>query len=314
MKEKKVLIIGTRKSDLALWQANYVKKEIEKKNKNIIVQLKHIITRGDKVLDVALSKMGGKGLFTKELELALLNGEIDIAVNSLKDMQTTLPSGLKLAAVTMRHQVEDVLIGRKKGITIDTLPDNAVVATGSLRRKSLLLHLRPDIKVVELRGNVPSRIKKFRDSDWDAIILAKAGIDRLKLGKYISSVIPKDLIMPAVGQGALGIETASKNTFALEIAASINHENTYCSVLAERAFLKSLQGGCQAPVGAFAEVRANGLYLDGVVGSLDGTVTFRKKIKGKKSEADGLGKQLARELKKAGASKILKEIYSQQRK
>ena len=313
LRAKKLLIIGTRKSDLAIWQANYVKREIEKKNKNVGIKLKYIVTEGDKIKDKALSKIGGKGLFTKELEVALLNGEIDMAVNSLKDMLTTLPRGLRLSAVTARHHAEDVLIAGKKGMTIEKLPYNAVVATGSLRRKSFLLHLRPDIKVVELRGNVTSRIKKFETSDWDAIILARAGVERLKLGKYISSVIPKDLMMPAVGQGALAIETASKNKFAGEIVRSINHENTYCSILAERAFLKTLEGGCQAPIGAFAEVGSNGLYLDGVVGSLDGRITFRKRIKGKKSEAEKLGKQLALDLKKAGADELLNQIYSQKR-
>jgi hydroxymethylbilane synthase len=199
-------------------------------------------------------------------------------------------------------------------MTISNLPANAVVATGSLRRKCLLLHLRPDITVKELRGNVPTRIEKFEQSDWDAIILARAGIERLKLNKYISSIIPMEEILPAVGQGALGIEIAAKNKFAEKVVKSINHENTYCSAIAERAFLKSLEGGCQAPIGAYAEVGSNGLYLEGVVGSIDGTITFRKKIKGKKSEAEILGKQLASELKKAGAERILKEIYSNHRK
>jgi len=314
LKEKRVLIIGTRKSDLAIWQANYVKKEIEKKNKNITVELKYIVTKGDKIVDVALSKIGDKGLFTKELEVALLKSEIDIAVNSLKDMETTIPNGLKLAAVTARHDAEDVLIGRKKGMTIKKLPDNAIVATGSLRRKSLLLHLRPDIKIKEIRGNVPTRIKKFEASNWDAIILARAGVERLRLKKHISSVIPFEEILPAPGQGALGIEIASKNKFAENIVKNLNDENSHCSVLAERAFLKALEGGCQVPIGAYAYVGANGLYLEGVVGSIDGSITFRKKIKGKKAEAGRLGRQLAVDLKKAGAKNILNEIYSEQRK
>lgn len=314
MREKRVLIIGTRKSDLAIWQANYVKKEIEKKNKNITVELKYIITKGDKIVDVALSKIGDKGLFTKELETALLNGEIDIAVNSLKDMQTTIPKGLKLAAVTGRHNAEDVLIGRKKGMTIKKLPDNAIVATGSLRRKSLLLHMRSDIRIKELRGNVPTRIKKFEASNWDAIILARAGVERLGLKKHISSIIPLEEILPAAGQGALGIEIASKNRFAETIVKSINHDNTYRSVLAERAFLKALEGGCQVPIGAYAYVGVNGLYLEGVVGSIDGSITFRKRIKGRKVDAEKLGRQLAGDLKRAGAKKILNEIYSEQRK
>ncbi len=273
---KTKLIIGSRGSELALWQSNFVKKEIEKKNKNVEVEIKIIKTTGDKILDVALSKIGDKGLFTKELENALLNNSIDIAVHSLKDLQTEIHKGLKLSAVTKRHPVEDVLIARKKGITIDKLPENAVVATGSLRRKSQLLHIRPDIKIEELRGNVPSRIKKFLDADWDAIILARAGVERLGLQQYISSFIPVTQILPAVGQGALGIEIRSNDKTVHEIIQSIHHEETYSAVKAEREFLKVLEGGCQVPIGAFAQVKSTGLYLDGLVGAIDGSVTFRK--------------------------------------
>ncbi len=205
MKQK--VIIGSRGSELALWQANFVKRELEKKNKSISVEIKIIKTKGDKILDVALSKIGDKSLFTKELEIELLNKKIDLAVHSLKDLQTEIPKGLKLAAVTKRHNVHDVLIARKKGTTILNLPDGATVATGSLRRiikkKCQLLHIRPDLNLVELRGNVPSRIKKFLESDWDAIILARAGVERLKLNKHISSIIKTDVMLPAVGQGAL---------------------------------------------------------------------------------------------------------------
>ena len=310
---KTKITIGSRGSELALWQANFIKKELEKKNKSVSVEIKIIKTKGDKILDVALSKIGDKGLFTKELEIELLNKNIDIAVHSLKDLQTLIPDGLKLAAVTKRHDVEDVLIARKKGTTIDTLKENAVVATGSLRRRSQLLHLRPDIKVVELRGNVPSRINKFLESDWDAIILARAGVERLNLKKYISSYIPTEQILPAVGQGALGIEILAENKFVDEVLKSVHDENTYCAVLAERALLKALEGGCQVPIGAFAEVRTNGLYLDGIVGSVDGTLTFRKKIRGSKANAEKLGKTLAKDLLKAGAKEVLKEIYNNER-
>lgn len=309
--EKQTLIIGTRQSDLALWQANFVKRELEKNNKNLKVELKLVKTKGDKILDVALSKIGDKGLFTKELEVALLNDEIDIAVHSLKDLQTDIPKGLKLAAVTKRHDVEDVLIAGKKGVTIDKLPEGGTVATGSLRRRCQLKHLRPDINVVELRGNVPTRIKKFEHSKWDAIILARAGVERLKKKKYISSIIPKEVMLPAVGQGALGIEIKSTNKLAEEAVKSIHDENTYCAVLAERALLKSLEGGCQVPIGAFAEVRSNGLYLEGLVGAVDGSITFRKQVRGKKADAVKIGKALAKDLKKAGAKKVLDEIYKE---
>lgn len=307
MKQK--IIIGSRGSDLALWQANFVKKELEKKNKNVSVEIKIIKTKGDKILDVALSKIGDRSLFTKELETELLNKKIDLAVHSLKDLQTEIPKGLKLAAVTKRHNVQDVLISRKKGTTIFNLPENATVATGSLRRRCQLLHLRPDLNIVELRGNVPSRIKKFLESDWDAIILARAGVERLKLNKHISSIIKTDVMLPAVGQGALGIETRADNKIVNEIVKSIHHESTHKAVLAERALLKTLEGGCQVPIGAFAEVKQNGLHIDALVGSLDGSITYRKKIRGSKNNPEKAGRKLANDLLNAGAKTILKEIY-----
>ena len=307
MKQK--IIIGSRGSELALWQANFVKKELEKKNKNVAVEIKIIKTKGDKILDVALSKIGDKSLFTKELEIELINKNIDLAVHSLKDLQTEIPKGLKLAAVTKRHNVQDVLIARKKGTTILNLPDGATIATGSLRRKCQILHLRPDLNIVDLRGNVPSRIKKFIESDWDAIILARAGVERLKLNKYISSIIKTDIILPAVGQGALGIETRADNKIVNDIVKSIHHEDTYKAVLAERVLLKALEGGCQVPIGAFADIKQNGLFIDALVGSLDGSLTFRKKIRGSKYNPEKLGRELAKDLLKAGAKIILDEIY-----
>lgn len=307
--KKNKLIIGSRGSDLALWQSNFIKREIEKKHKNIQVEITLIKTKGDKILDVALSKIGDKGLFTKELEVHLLHKRIDIAVHSLKDLQTEIPDGLKLAAVTKRHGVEDVLIARKKNTTIFDLPEGGTVATGSLRRRSQLKHLRPDLKIVELRGNVPTRIEKFLNSDWDGIILARAGVERLKLFKYISSIIPTEIMLPAVGQGALGIEINSDNKFADEIVQSVHHLKTAQAVFAERALLKHLEGGCQVPIGALGEVKSNGLYLDALVGSVDGTLTFRQKLRGKKDEPVKLGKKLANNLLKAGAGEILNEIY-----
>ena len=307
MKQK--IIIGSRGSELALWQANFVKKEVEKKNKNISVEIKIIKTTGDKILDVALSKIGDRSLFTKELEVELLNKNIDLAVHSLKDLQTEIPKGLKLSAVTKRHNVQDVLIARKKGTTIFNLPEGATVATGSLRRKCQLLHIRPDLKIAELRGNVPTRIKRFLESDWDAIILARAGVERLKLNKYISSIIKTDIMLPAVGQGALGIETRANNKIVNEIIKSIHHENTYKAVLAERALLKTLEGGCQVPIGAFAEAKQNGLFLNAMVGSLDGSLTFSKKMRGSKNNPEKLGNDLARDLLNAGARTILNQIY-----
>ena len=310
---KQKIIIGSRGSELALWQANFIKREIEKAHKNVRVEINIIKTKGDKILDVALSKIGDKSLFTKELEVELIAKRIDLAVHSLKDLQTQIPAGLKLAAVTKRHEVEDVLIARKKRMSIQTLPANAVVATGSLRRRSQLLHLRPDITIFDLRGNVPSRIQKFLKSDWDAIILARAGVERLKLKKYISSYIPTEEILPAVGQGALGIEIHKDNKVVEDILQSLHHDATYRAVLAERALLRTLEGGCQVPIGAFAEVKSSGLYLDAVVGSLDGSVTYRKKIRGSKNDPETLGKILAKDLLKAGAKQILTEVYQSSR-
>ena len=304
------LIIGSRSSDLALWQAHYVKDAIERKNRGIAVEIKRIQTKGDKIIDVALSKIGDKGLFTKEIENELLSGSIDIAVHSLKDLETKIPEGLKLSVVTKRHNVEDVLIARGRGVTIDSLRENAVIATGSLRRRSQLQHLRPDIKVMDLRGNVPTRINRFVTSDWDAIILACAGVERLKLEKHISSYIPVTRMLPAVGQGALGIEIKENNQFANDIIQPLHHEDTYISVTAERSLLAALQGGCQVPIGAYAQVESDKLSLAAMVGTLDGRKIIRRTINGSKKEPEQTGKKLAQELNDAGAGEILKAIYN----
>ncbi len=304
------LIIGSRSSDLALWQAHYVKDAIERKNRGIAVEIKRIQTKGDKIIDVALSKIGDKGLFTKEIENELLSGSIDIAVHSLKDLETKIPEGLKLSVVTKRHNVEDVLIARDHGITIDSLRENAVIATGSLRRRSQLQHLRPDIKVIDLRGNVPTRINRFVTSDWDGIILACAGVERLKLEKHISSYIPVTRMLPAVGQGALGIEIKENNQFANDIIQPLHHEDTYISVTAERSLLAALQGGCQVPIGAYAQVESDNLSLAAMVGTLDGRKIIRRTISGSKKEPEQTGKKLAQELNDAGAGEILKAIYN----
>lgn len=313
MAKKEKLIIGSRGSKLALWQSNFIKNEIEKKNKKITVEVKLIKTKGDKILDVALSKIGDKALFTKELEVALLDGKIDLAVHSLKDLPTLVPDGLEIAAITKRHPAGDVLIARKKGTTIDNLREGAVVGTGSLRRSSQLRHLRPDIITVDLRGNVPTRIEKFLKSEWDAIILARAGVERLKLNKYISSFIDVNVMLPAVGQGALGLETRKNDERVKSIISAINHEETNLAAQAERAFLKTLEGGCQVPIGAYAQVKSNGLYLEGWVGSLDGSIAFRAKIRGSKNEPEEIGKHLAIAIKKAGAGKVLAEIFADNR-
>lgn len=311
MSEKTKIIIGSRGSALALWQSNFVKKEIENANPDVEIEIQLIKTTGDNVLDVPLAKIGDKGLFTKELEIELLAGNIDIAVHSLKDLPTDLPKGLKLAAVTKRHNCEDVLITKNAGTTIEALPQGATVGTGSLRRKCQLKSIRPDLNVVDLRGNVPTRIKKFLQSDWGAIILARAGVERLNMEKYISSVISVDQILPAVGQGALGIEIKKTNKAVEKILKSIHDDETFAAVTAERAFLKALEGGCQVPIGAYAQVRPTGLFIEGLVGSIKGDKIYRSKMRGSKKEAEKLGKNLAEELLNAGAKEILSEIYNQ---
>ena len=306
---KKKFIIGSRGSELALWQANFIKSELEKNRIDILVEIEVIKTTGAKIADVAISKIGDKSLFTKELEHELLNNNIDIAVHSLKDLQTQLPKGLKLGAITKRHFVEDVLIAKEKDVTLKTIRKNAVVATGSLRRRSQLLNLRPDINVVELRGNVPTRIEKFSKSEWDAIILARAGVERLGLEKNISSFIGKDEILPAVGQGALGIEIRESDKDARKILEPIHDQETYYAVLAERALLRTLEGGCQVPIGTYSEIKGNELFLKAYVGSVGGEIAFRDNISGDKKEAEKLGKELANKLLNAGAKEILEEIF-----
>jgi hydroxymethylbilane synthase len=311
--KKTIIVIGSRGSELALWQSQFVKRELEKINKHISVEIRIIKTKGDKILNVALSKIGDKSLFTKELEIELLNKSIDIAIHSLKDLQTKIPAGLLLGAVSKRHAVEDVLIARKKGTTIFDIRENAVIATGSLRRMSQILHIRPDIKIEDIRGNVPSRIEKFLKSDWDGIILARAGVERLKLNKFISSVIEKEDIVPAVSQGALGIEVHEDNKLVMEILNSIHDDDTYSAVSAERELLRTLEGGCQVPIGAYAEIKPNGLYLDAYVGTIDGSLAFRSKLKGSKFYPEKLGNKLAKDLLKAGAKEILDDIYHNMR-
>jgi len=308
LKKDNVLVLGSRTSDLALWQTHFVRNEIEKFNKDVEVVIKPITTKGDKIIDIPLSDIGDKGLFTKELELELLNGNIDLAVHSLKDLETVIPEGLKLGAVTKRHNAQDVLIARKPGTTIDTLPSGATVATGSLRRGSQLKNIRPDINVIDLRGNVPTRIQKFLDSDWDAIILARAGVERLKLEKHISSIIDIKQMLPAVGQGALGIEIRKGDRFVENIVTSLHDNDTFLAITAERSLLSALEGGCQVPIGAYAEIQTNTLHLSAMVASLDGKTAYRMNLKGRINDPEELGRTLANNLLEAGARKILDGI------
>ena len=305
MLERK-FVIGSRGSELALWQTNFVKTKLEEFSPALNLEIRIIKTTGDKMLDVALAKIGDKGLFTRQIETALLSREIDLAVHSLKDLQTVQPKNLIIGAVSERELPNDVLIS-KYYAQIDELPKNAKVATGSLRRKSQLLNYRPDLQIFEIRGNVPTRLKKFEESDLDAMILAFAGIHRLKLDAHIKQIIPFDIMLPAVGQGAMAIEIRSDDDETKSLVQKLNDEATEVCTTAERSFLRQLEGGCQVPIGANARLENDKLCLEGMVGNLNGSVNLREKISGEKSEAADLGKRLAEILIGKGANKLLEE-------
>jgi hydroxymethylbilane synthase len=304
---KSKYIIGSRGSELALWQSNWAKSELEKIYPGIYVEVKIIKTTGDKILDVPLSNIGDKGLFTKEIENSLINKEIDIAVHSLKDLPTALPEGLTVGAVSERIEQRDVLIS-KICSRIDDLPIESKVATGSLRRKSQLLNFRPDLNIVDLRGNVTTRIKKFEESDWAAIILAFAGVKRLGLDKYIKEIIPVEVILPAVSQGVMALEIRDGDKEVFEIVRAINNNRSELEIRAERSFLKTLQGGCQVPIGVYSRIEDGTFTLEGMVGSVDGKVVIRDKITGSTVNSEKLGEELAGALIQQGAAKILELI------
>ncbi len=308
MMKGKRIIIGTRSSELALWQAEYIKKLLSKQFPQLTVDLKLVKTKGDTILDVALDKIEGKGLFTKELENELLEGSIDMAVHSLKDLQVDIPEGLTLASVTKRHSVEDVIISKEKNMSIRKLRKKAVIATGSLRRRAQVKYFRKDITIEDLRGNINTRIMKFIESDWDAIILAKAGLERLGMEEHISGVLEIKEMLPAVGQGALGVEIKTDNDFIKEILQKITHHETSLETSAERAFLKRLGGGCKTPIAAYAKIKGNNILIDGMVATVDGKNYFRSTISGMKSEPEAVGKKLAESILKMGANKIIKDI------
>ena len=298
------LIIGSRGSELALWQTHFVKGKLEEFFPEIKLEVKIIKTTGDKMLDVALAKIGDKGLFTRQIETALLDREIDLAVHSLKDLQTVQPAALTIGAVMARELPNDCLISTKYR-SIDDLPKNAKVATGSLRRKSQLLHYRSDLEIFEIRGNVPTRIKKFEESDLDAMILAFAGVHRLNLDSYIKQIIPSEIMLPAVGQGTMAIEIRSDDAEIRRLLQKLNDENTNFCVAAERNFLRTLEGGCQVPIGANARLENDKIYLEGMAGNLDGSINLRDSISGDKKDAADLGKRLAESLIEKGANKLL---------
>ena len=304
---KPKIIIGTRGSKLALWQAEYIAECLRTMNPGVVVELKHIVTTGDKILDVPLAQIGGKGLFTKELEVAMLSGEIDLAVHSLKDMPTELPAGLTLAATTTRMDPHDAFVSQKYGSLAD-LPQGAVVGTSSLRRKAQLLRLRPDLNIVSLRGNLDTRLRKLDEGQFDAIVLAAAGLRRLGWGERITALLSPEECLPAVGQGVLAIETRSADAEILAAVARLDDTEARVCVTAERKFLSVVQGGCQVPVGVFGRMAGSQLVLTARILSLDGVRCVEGKVAGTPAEAESLGDTLAGRLLAAGGKEILAEL------
>lgn len=306
MREK--IIIGTRSSKLALWQADYIMERLQQQYPELVIEKRLMTTKGDKILDAPLAKIGGKGLFTKELETAMLDGEIDIAVHSLKDMPVVVPEGLVITAITKREDPGDALVSLKYNSFKD-LPKGAKIGTSSLRRKAQLLNVRPDFNVQDLRGNVNTRLQKLKDENFDAIILAVAGLKRLGFADKISEKIPQEVCLPAVGQGALAIETRSDDSELREMLNFLDDKETRACTLAERAFLSTVEGGCQVPVGVYAIVTEQGkVKVEAVIASLDGSRLYRDCMEGTISEGESLGHNLANKLLNMGGREILKEI------
>ncbi|MDD3325289.1 MAG: hydroxymethylbilane synthase [Sulfurospirillaceae bacterium] len=301
----KKLIIATRGSKLALWQSEHVKAELEKAHPGLEVELKVMMTKGDKILDTPLAKIGGKGLFTKELEEAMLRGEAHIAVHSLKDVPMEFPKGLKLAVITEREDVRDAMLSEKYA-SIESLPINAVVGTTSLRRRMQLLKVRPDFQIKNLRGNVNTRIRKLKEGEFDAIILASAGINRLGLSGEVKYFTPisKTLMIPASGQAALGIEIVDTPEVE-KIVSVLNSENAIVETMAERDFVTVLEGGCQVPIGVNAEVNGDDLSIKCILGLPDGSEMLTEELKGKRSDYRTIGKELAALVIKKGAKDLL---------
>ena len=303
-----ILRIGTRASKLALKQSEWVKGKIEARYPDIDVDLIRIKTKGDKILDSPLSKIGGKGLFVKEIEAALLEESLDLAFHSMKDMPAELPDRLMLSTFPKREDPADVLISFG-GQTLDQLPHQAKVGTSSLRRGAQLLHVRPDIELVPLRGNVDTRLGKLESGDLHAIILAAAGLKRLGLSNRITQTLPFDQVLPAVGQGALGIETRRDDEQTVNLLHFLDHKATRIAITTERAFLKELEGGCQVPIAGLAQLNDDKLSFQGMVAELDGSRILREAIIGTKDQAEEIGIALATRLLDSGADRILEEIY-----
>ena len=318
MEKRNKIIIATRGSKLALWQAEWIKSQIKNIYPDMEVELNKIKTTGDKILDVPLAQVGGKGLFVKEIEEAMLRGEADLAVHSMKDVPTDLPDGLHLSAICKREDPRDAFITAvssqrsavsKKINSISDLPEGAHVGTSSLRRMCQLLNKRPDINITQLRGNVDTRLRKLDEGEFDAIILATAGVKRLGYEARITEKISTEISLPAIGQGAVGIECRTDDEFMNALLAKLNHEETWICVSAERAFLKKLEGGCQVPIAAHAQLSDEQLIIEGLVGSLDGKTLIKSSMEGKPEDAEALGTALAEKLLSQGAGEILAEVY-----
>jgi len=300
--------IGTRGSQLALYQANWVREKLLQTHPHLKVTLIKIKTTGDKIQDAPLAKIGGKGLFVKEIEEALKDERIDLAVHSIKDVPTDFPEGLHLSAITKREDPQDVLIS-KGGTRLKDLPRGAKIGTSSLRRQAQLLHFRGDFQMIPLRGNLDTRMKKLDSQNLDGIVLALAGVRRLGLESRVSEIIPMEICLPAIGQGALGIETRKRDQGVEEHIQFLNDPISSVAVAAERAFLKRLEGGCQVPIAAFGRIAGSALQIDGLVGTIDGKRLVRHRVEGRIEEAESLGTMLAEILLSKGAREILDEVY-----
>lgn len=301
----KTIRIGTRDSQLAMWQANWVKDHLSQFYPDIQFELVPMKTKGDKILDVPLSKIGDKGLFTKELEQGLLNDELDIAVHSLKDMPTRLPEGLTISTFCEREEPRDAFLS-KNGILLEELPSGALIGTSSLRRKAQLKHYRPDLNFMDLRGNLQTRWRKLQESEMDGIILAAAGVKRLGWEERITQLLPENLMLSAVGQGSVAIEIDERRSDIRELLTPLNDIATEQAVRAERALMRKLEGGCQVPIGALAQVVDGQITLRGVVASLDGVRLIKAEARGTDPEAVGM--EVANRLITLGANSILAEI------
>lgn len=302
-----VIRLGSRGSKLALWQADFIRFEVERRTGRG-VEITRIRTSGDMILDVPLARIGGKGLFVKEIEEALLTGRIDLAVHSMKDVPTALPDGLEIVSITRREDPRDAFLSEKYA-RFEDLPEGAVVGTSSLRRQTQLLGIRPDLRIESLRGNLDTRIRKMEEGLFDAVILAAAGLRRLGWDGKIRHCLPPEISLPAIGQGALGIEIRSGDGETREAVSFLDDRDTSLAVRAERGFLVRLEGGCQVPIAAYGRVEGDAIRLDGMVGRPDGSAILRGTATGSVSDPERLGRSLAEELLLRGAKEILDEVY-----